>query len=250
MRHVKLTLESDRELLAFIFARFIEGELTGIAEGRALTFAPTLETADFLARQVRDEIRHARMYAALLRYVAADRPVRRSPWLLKKIMLPISGRLWHEHCFVDKAVGERWVLYLMRTIMKNTSDRRIVKTLGAIAKDEEQHIRFGEEQTRLVVERSRFWRFYLWGLFLRVDFAMALAYRLLKKLIASRYSQAAAALLENFFVHEREKIASELAVLLGVPMKRSVLQLFACQLIFLLRAPFVGWLRSPRFAIF
>lgn len=242
----KLTLKHDRALLAFVFARFIDGELTGIAEGRALTYAPTLAAADFLARQVRDEIRHARMYAALLRYVTPEKQVPQSPWLLKKIMAPISGRLWHEHCFLDKAVGERWVLYLMRTIMKNTNDRRINKTLEAIAKDEELHIRFGEEETHAVVKKSRFWRFYLWGLFLRVDFAMALAYRLLKRLIAQRYSKAAAALLANFFTHEREKVATEVAALLGVSVKRSVWQMVFCQVIFWLRWPLVGWLRAPR----
>ncbi len=65
-------------------------------------------------------------------------------------------------------------------------------------------------------------------------------------LIRRRYSAAAADLLLDFFVRAREKIASEAAELIGVPVRRSWLQLLLCQLIFLARAPFVGWLRSPR----
>ncbi|MFZ5628169.1 MAG: ferritin-like domain-containing protein [Spirochaetota bacterium] len=249
MAREKLKLPEDRALLSFVFARFIDGEMTGLLEGRALSYAPTLQAADFLARQVRDEIRHAQMYAALYRYVTPQSNVPRSPWLLKAIMAPVSGRLWAEHCFLDKALGERWVLYLMQRLIADTQDARIVRTLRAIAKDEEEHIAFGEAQTRAYAGAGRFRRYYLWGLFLRVDLAMSMAYRLLRPLIQKQYSDAAAAMLSGFFTESREKIAAECAALLGVSVRRSFLQLLVCQALFWLRWPFVGWFRSPRVEI-
>jgi hypothetical protein len=242
----KLRLPEDSALFSFIFARFIDGEMTGLLEGRALGYAPSLPAADFLARQVRDEIRHAQMYSALYRYVNQGGDLPRSPWLLKAIMSPVTGRLWAEHCFLDKALGERWVLYLMRQLIQATDDQRITRTLRAIAKDEEEHIAFGEAQTRDYLQNNKFRRYYLWGLFLRVDLAMAIAYRLLRALIRKRYSEAAAALLTRFFTESRAQIANECAALLSVKPRRSWSQLIFCQIIFWLRLPFLGWWRRPK----
>jgi len=242
----KLSLDKDRELLRFIFARFIDGEFTGLKEGVAMQYAPDLEAADFLARQIRDEIRHAKMYKTL--YLLCDKTGRipKSPWILNAIMNPISGRLWMEHCFLDKAIGERWVLHLMQALVDNVDDRRVVNTLKAIARDERSHIAFGEHETRKAMKASAFKRRYLWGLYLRVDFAMMLAFFFLKSLIARRYSTGAASILEHFFTQTREIILVEAANLLEVKPKRSVAQMLFFQLVFLLRWPFVGWTRHPR----
>lgn len=246
MPAVKLSLPQDRELLAFVFARFIDGEFTGLKEGYALNYAPDLDSADFLAKQIRDEIRHAKMYRRLYASLGITGKVPRGHWLLQTIMAPITGRLWLEHCFLDKAIGERWVLHLMETLIAQVADKRVVTNLRAIARDEKTHIAFGEAQTKLHIGQSRFKRWYLWGLFLRVDFALAIARRLTDRLIRRRYSAAAADLLLDFFVRAREQIAVDAADILGVPVRRSWLQMIACQAIFLLRLPFAGWFRSPR----
>lgn len=243
----KLTLERDRGLFAFVFARFIDGEFTGLREGYALNRAPDLEAADFLAKQIRDEIRHAAMYQKLYEYVTV--PGQKAPpasALLSVIMAPVTGRLWFEHCFLDKALGERWVLYLMEALMEHVADRRIVNNLKAIARDEREHIAFGEAQTQKAAARGGFWKFYLWGLHLRVDFAMALAFRLTRSLIRQRYSAAAADILTEFFMTTRQRIRAEIAVLIGVNGKTSFWQMLACQIIFLIRLPFAGWRRNPR----
>ncbi|HRP68443.1 MAG TPA: hypothetical protein PLY93_02840 [Turneriella sp.] len=240
-----LKLPDDNKLLAFIFARFIDGELTGLKEGNTLNYAPTLDAADFLAKQIRDEIRHARMYRTLYQSVS-DTSTLSSPWLLKLIMNPIHGRLWTEHCFLDKAVGERWVLYLMETIAAHIEDRKIKNYLNTIAKDERTHIAFGEEQTRLKAAQSAFWRFYLWGLFLRVDYAMGLAYKLTRTLILKHYSAAAAEILTTFFTDARQKIRQESAVLLAVRGNVSLWRMCFAQIIFWLRWPFCGWLQNPK----
>lgn len=235
----RLRLPEDRELLAFVFARFIDGEMTGLSEGHALNYAPDLASADFLAKQIRDEIRHARMYARLVAYTAPGSAVPRAGYLLQQIMAPLSGRVWAEHCFLDKAVGERWVLSLMETLIAHVDDKKIVTNLKAIARDERGHIAFGEQQTRAYAY-SRWRRYYLWGLFLRVDFAMGLAYRLLRRMIQRRYSPAAAQLLKVFFTDARQGIAQHTADLLGVRLNRSFGQMLFCQLVFLLKSPFAG----------
>lgn len=186
------------------------------------------------------------MYKSLFQYVNPGKKVPAAPWLLNLIMAPITGRLWAEHCFLDKAVGERWVLNLMEALIERTDDRKIVNHLKAIAKDERTHIHFGEEQTRLAAVKGPLMRFYLWGLFLRVDFALALAYRLTRSLIRRRYSPAAADILTDFFTNTRRKVLAEAAALLGVAAKRSVSQMILAQFIFLMRLPFVGWFRNPR----
>lgn len=246
MPGTKLRLPEDRELLAFVFARFIDGEFTGLKEGYALNYAPDLESADFLAKQIRDEIRHAKMYRRLYASLGITGKVPQGNWLLQTIMAPITGRMWLEHCFLDKAIGERWVLDLMETLIAQVADKRVVTNLKAIARDEKSHIAFGEAQTRIHLGKSRFKRWYLWGLFLRVDFALAIARRLTGRLIRRRYSAAAADLLLDFFVRAREQIAIDAAGILDVAVRRSWLQMIACQAIFLLRLPFAGWFRSPR----
>ncbi|AFM14355.1 hypothetical protein Turpa_3721 [Turneriella parva DSM 21527] len=245
MPAVSLTLPKDRELFAFIFARFIDGELTGIAEGRAMQYAPDLKSADFLARQIRDEIRHARLYKGLLAYVSPERPSPRQSWLLKQVTTPVSGRLWIEHCFLDKAVGERWVHYLMQMLIANTKDARIVKTLRAIARDEVTHIAFGEAQVKTSLAANRFMAAYLWGLYLRVDYALALVHRLTRALVRRRYSIEATELLDMFFRDYRELALQEVAGLLGVPPQRSIWRLLKSQIIYWARWPFVGWRQNP-----
>ncbi len=246
MGRLKLTVEKDRDLLAFIFARFIDGEFTGLKEGYALNRAPNLEAADFLAKQICDEIRHAHMYRTLYEHTAAVKKIPASPWLLTLIMAPVTGRLWLEHCFLDKALGERWVLYLMEVLIAHVDDRKITNHLKAIARDEQTHIAFGENETRAGLGNSRFRRFYLWGLYLRVDFALAIAHRLTRSLIRRRYSAEAATLLTDFFTRVRPRVRSEIAALVGVAPNSSFLQMLLCQVIFLMRLPFVGWFRNPR----
>lgn len=245
MPALALRLPEDRDLLAFIFARFIDGELTGIAEGRAMQYAPDLKAADFLARQIRDEIRHARLYAGLFAYVSPDAPIPRQSWLLALITAPVTGRLWAEHCFLDKAVGERWVHFLMQVLTEHLSDARIVKTLKVIARDELTHIAFGEAQVARATQRSRFMRFYLWGLYLRVDFALGIAYRMTRRLISRRYSPQATQLLEYFFSKYREQGFAEIAQLLKIKPVRSIWRMLTCQMIYLVRWIFTGWLRNP-----
>jgi len=245
MPGVKLTLPKDRELFAFIFARFIDGELTGIAEGRAMQYAPDLRAADFLARQIRDEIRHARLYKSLYAYVSPDSPAPEQSWLLRQITTPVTGRMWVEHCFLDKAVGERWVHYLMQMLIAHTQDARIVKTLQAIARDEVTHIAFGEAQVRGRIAKSRFMATYLWGLYLRVDYALAAAYRLTRSVVSRRYSAEGAALLDHFFVKYRETALQEVAGLLGVKSRRSFGRMLFSQMVYLFRWPFTGWRQNP-----
>ncbi|MBS0618656.1 MAG: ferritin-like domain-containing protein [Spirochaetes bacterium] len=245
MARVKLDLTRDRELFAFIFARFIDGEFTGLKEGYALNRAPTLEAADFLARQIRDEIRHARMYRRLYEKLGLKNRAPRSSPLMSAILTPVTGRLWAEHCFLDKAIGERWVLYLMEWLSDSVADRLVVNNLKAIAKDEQTHIAFGEAETRCYAT-SPWRRYYLWGLFLRVDVALTILFRLTHRFFKKRYGSAAAKLLDDFFIVTRGQVAEDIADLLQVKNRRSWLQLVVCQLVFIVRYPFVGWWRNPR----
>lgn len=237
----KLNPKDDKDLLAFVFARFIEGELTGLLEGKAILHAPSLHEADFLAGQIRDEIKHARMYQALYRSLGMGDTPPRASWVLTKIMSPVSGRMWAEHSFLDKAVGEKWVYSMMQFLIQAVDDSRIVKALKLIAKDEEGHIAFGEEQTKAYIAVSRWRRYYLWGLYLRVDWAMALAHRLLRYRFKKKGSIKAVKLLDSYFSDARPRNRAHTASLLGVPEKRSLWQLVVCQAVFTWRS-FWSWI--------
>jgi hypothetical protein len=185
------------------------------------------------------------LYKALYAYVSPETQAPRQSWLLKQITTPVTGRLWVEHCFLDKAVGERWVHYLMQMLMTHTQDARIVKTLRAIARDEITHIAFGEAQARAAVKSSRFMRAYLWGLYLRVDYALAAAYRLTRSVVKRKYSAQGAALLDDFFNHYRGIALQEIADLLGVSPRRSFWRMLFSQVVYLMRWPVVGWGQNP-----
>ena len=192
------------------------------------------------------------MYRHLLTKLRRDydyKPMK-IPRLLIALVQPVSGRLWQEHIFLDKAVGEFWVLQLMLVMVVTTDDSKLKKTLLNIAKDEVQHIHFGETQTLQYTRQNRFYRYYLSGLYLRNDFAMQLLYRAIRLRFRKRKRKDLEELATIFFSSSRQRLHEQAArVLLVQPHMlntfQKIFRIILSQGLFFLRMIFFGWRRSP-----
>ncbi|RME89499.1 MAG: ferritin-like domain-containing protein [Candidatus Hydrogenedentota bacterium] len=193
--------------------QFYAGEMTGLLEGKAILYAPNLEAADFLASQIQDEIRHAKLYAAqILKY--QDSQNLKIPRILEIIIAPTSGRLWYEHCFLDKALGELWVYALMLFLIQTLPDPKLKKILYSIAKDEMRHIRFGREQTKKALQQNPKDAKYLWGLYLWQKTAMKILLQSVTYLLKKKKREDLAHQTKLFYNQASQLIEQEIQTLL------------------------------------
>ena len=249
----RFDLSEDAIYLDWIFQQFVEGEMTGLIEGSALQKAPTLSDSNFLACQVQDEIKHAQIYFKQMNRLRKDyqyKPLK-MPSFLKALAKPISGRLWQEHVFLDKAIGELYVLYVMIALKQALGDSRLAKALDNIAKDEIQHIHFGETQTEKYVEKNRFYKNYLLGLYLRNDFVMNFFNKLVKRFFEKKNRKDLSTMSSNFYEQSRTHLRNRIDNLLGSNINslsygRRAYLVIRSQCLFLLRSIFFRWFDKPK----
>ncbi|MFN0062230.1 MAG: ferritin-like domain-containing protein [Myxococcaceae bacterium] len=148
----KFRLPRDAPVLGWIFNQFLYGEVTGIQCGHWLYRAPTLEAARFFARQASEELSHVQQFVSLLSLVGA-RPEQPNRWV-RFLATGAMGTDFAEHVATEMAVGEGLVLQVLYALTDTIEDERIVKTLEGIARQEERHVAFGEEQTAALVQRN------------------------------------------------------------------------------------------------
>lgn len=219
---VRLTLEENSEYIDWLIRQFILGEQTGVLEGKAMQKAPGLNEAEFLARQIIDEINHTRIYQKQLTRIRAEHPGSdrlKIPGFLKGLVKPISGRLWQEHCFLDKAIGEHWVLKTMIFLEKNLTDKRLVQVLKTISGDEVTHIQFGEKEVQKAIDEKPSRKKYLLGLYFRNDIAMAFFSRILTRFFESEKRNDLAMAVTDFFKGARQQMHQKAGTLLQVEIK-------------------------------
>ena len=249
----RFDLSEDAIYLDWIFQQFVEGEMTGLIEGSALQKAPTLSDSNFLACQVQDEIKHAQIYFKQMNRLRKDyqyEPLE-MPSFLKALAKPISGRLWQEHVFLDKAIGELYVLYVMIALKQALGDSRLAKALDNIAKDEIQHIHFGETQTQKYVEKNKFYKNYLLGLYLRNDFVMNFFNKLVKRFFEKKNRKDLSTMSSNFYEQSRAHLRNRIEDLLAFNINslsggRRAYLVIRSQCLFLLRNIFFRWFDKPK----
>jgi len=152
----------DRELLGWIASQFLYGEMTGIQVGHWILHAPDVESAKFLARQCIEELQHVDVFMEFFKWIDA-RPVKVHP-LVKFLSSESSD--WEEHCALEMAQGEGFVLMIFYAMIHCIDDEKLAKRLDAAAKQEESHVAFGEEQTMKALARNPGLRKRLLGLHL------------------------------------------------------------------------------------
>lgn len=148
----RFEVERDRELLVWIFSQFLYGEVTGIQVGHWLYRAPTLDAANFLARQAVEELNHVDRFRDILRHLeGAPLPAHRALRFLSSGMM---GDDWAEHVCLEMALGEGYVLTVLYGLIDTMEDERIREILRRATKQEERHVAFGESETLKVLKAS------------------------------------------------------------------------------------------------
>jgi hypothetical protein len=145
--------ERDREVLRFVLSQALFGEATGVYCGRSLYAAETLEAAQFYVKQARQELNHLLLFAEIFRTLELT-PLR-PHWVIR--VLAAHNDYYPLKVLVEHALGEGMVLDIFRDVLLQTlpeSDPRtlpIQKKLRVICKEEEEHVAWGEKETRRVL---------------------------------------------------------------------------------------------------
>jgi hypothetical protein len=150
--------ERDREILRFVLSQALFGEATGVYCGRSLYAAETLEAAQFYVKQARQELNHLLLFAEIFR--ALELSPLPPHWVIR--VLAAHNDYYPLKVLLEHALGEGMVLDIFRDVLLQTlpeGDPRsagIKKKLAVICKEEEEHVAWGEKETRrILAERPR-----------------------------------------------------------------------------------------------
>lgn len=154
--------ERDRELLVWIFSQFLYGEVTGIQVGHWLYRAPTLDAANFLARQAVEELQHVDRFREILG-ILSSQPVPPHP-AVRFLASGMMGDEWAEHVCLEMALGEGYVLNVLYALIDTIDHAEIRAILQRATRQEERHVAFGESETAKAVQRDPRLRRRLLGL--------------------------------------------------------------------------------------
>jgi len=163
----RLETERDRELLVWIFNQFLYGEVTGIQVGYWLYRAPTLDAANFLARQAMEELQHVDRFNEILGLLSAKPG--KSHAAVRFLSSGMMGDDWAEHVCLEMALGEGYVLNVLYALIDTLDHDEIRGILERATKQEERHVAFGESETQKAVDvepgvKGRLLGLALWSL--------------------------------------------------------------------------------------
>ena len=140
----------DREIVRFILSQALFGEATGVYCGKSLYAAGSLEAARFYVRQAKQELSHLALFADIFR--ALDMKPVPAHWVVK--LLSSHNNYYPLKVLMEHAIGEGMVLDIFKDLLLQTlpdSDPRvplIKKKLRLVCREEEEHIAWGEKETR------------------------------------------------------------------------------------------------------
>jgi hypothetical protein len=161
-----LDREQDREVLRFVLSQALFGEATGVYCGRSLYAAETLEAAQFYVKQARQELNHLQLFAEIFRTLSLT-PLP-AHWVIR--VLAAHNDYYPLKVLLEHALGEGMVLDIFRDVLLQTlpeGDPRgaaIQKKLRVICKEEEEHVAWGEKETRRVLAQRPALRSAFYGL--------------------------------------------------------------------------------------
>ena len=148
----RFDIERDREVLSWIFSQFLYGEVTGVQVGEWLSQAPDFDAARFLARQANEEMAHVQLFLRILRSLEAE-PQPPHP-ALKFLATDFAGGTFVEHCCLEMALGEGFVLMAIYALIDTLPDSEVRNLLVGLSRQEETNVAFGEEHTLRGVRRD------------------------------------------------------------------------------------------------
>jgi hypothetical protein len=161
-----LAREPDRGVVRFILSQALYGEATGVFCGRSLYAAGSLEAATFYVRQARQELGHLQVFADIFREL--DLSPEEPHWVVR--LLATHNDYYPLKVLMEHAIGEGMVLDVFRDLLLQAlpdSDPRVPavkKKLRAICREEEEHVAWGEKETRRMLEEHPWLRAPYYGL--------------------------------------------------------------------------------------
>jgi hypothetical protein len=158
--------DEDRAILRFILSQALYGEATGVYCGRSLYAAATLEAAHFYVKQARQELAHLQLFAEIFRTL--DLTPEPAHWVIRA--LAAHNDYYPLKVLMEHALGEGMVLDIFRDVLVATlpdDDLRvpaIKKKLRVICKEEEEHVAWGEKETRRILAEQPGFKTAFYGL--------------------------------------------------------------------------------------
>ncbi|MBX3182616.1 MAG: ferritin-like domain-containing protein [Polyangiaceae bacterium] len=148
-----LTREEDRNIVRFILSQALYGEATGVYCGKSLYAAGSLEAARFYLRQAKQELNHLSTFAEIFR--ALELTPEPAHWAVK--LLSSHNNYYPLKVMMEHALGEGMVLDIFKDLLLQTlpdSDPRvpgIKKKLRVVCREEQEHVAWGEKETRRIL---------------------------------------------------------------------------------------------------
>jgi hypothetical protein len=161
-----LAREEDRAILRFVLSQALYGEATGVYCGRSLYAAQTLEAAHFYVKQARQELNHLTLFADIFREL--ELTPEPAHWVIR--VLAAHNDYYPLKVLMEHALGEGMVLDIFRDVLLQTlpdADPRVAsikKKLRVICREEEEHVAWGEKETRRVLSEQPALRRAFYGL--------------------------------------------------------------------------------------
>ena len=161
-----LQKHEDREIVRFILSQALFGEATGVYCGKSLYAAGSLEAARFYVRQAKQELSHLQLFADIFRTLEM-KPMR-AHWVIK--LLAAHNNYYPLKVLMEHAIGEGMVLDIFKDLLLQTlpdSDPRvpvIKKKLRLVCREEEEHIAWGEKETRRLLAEKPWLKTPYYGL--------------------------------------------------------------------------------------
>lgn len=209
----------DRELVRFILSQALYGEATGVYCGKSLYAADSLEAARFYVRQAKQELSHLQLFAEIFR--ALDMKPMPAHWVIR--FLSSHNNYYPLKVLMEHAIGEGMVLDIFKDLLLQTlpdGDPRvplIKKKLRVVCREEEEHVAWGEKETRrLLAEKPWLSRPY-YGL---VEIQMAVLPLLVRAFEKRGNTHPVLSHLPGFLAHVQERVYRQGRALGIVPEKR------------------------------
>jgi hypothetical protein len=211
--------DEDREIVRFILSQALFGEATGVYCGKSLYAAGTLEAARFYVRQAKQELSHLTLFADIFRMLE----MKPSPahWVVR--LLSAHNNYYPLKVLMEHAIGEGMVLDIFKDLMLQTlpdSDPRvpgIKKKLRIVCREEEEHIAWGEKETRRLLAEKPWLRTPYYGL---LELQMSVLPLLVRAFEKRAGAHPVLAHLPGFLAHVQRRVYQQGKELGFVPAER------------------------------
>lgn len=209
----------DRDVIRFILSQALYGEATGVYCGKSLYAAVSLEAAQFYVRQARQELNHLRLFADIFRIL--EMQPQPGHWVIR--LLSSHNNYYPLKVLMEHAIGEGMVLDIFKDVLLQTlpdDDPRvpdIKKKLQAVCREEEEHIAWGEKETKRLLGEKPWLRTPYYGL---LELQLTVAPLIVRALRGRTGDHPVLRHLPGFVDHVRDRVWKQGQALGFVPERR------------------------------